>query len=215
MEPTPGYLEHALRLADRLRARILSRDGLNLGPPWLTRATAHRFRAGLHALEAFLRRVLLLLALHLEPGLRPRTAMWKPARQRRDLDPAKAPIAPGLRLFPGEYAGPQDWDFSCADRPARSPGPYPSAPLFARLAMLGDLLTNPHGRARRLAFHLARRRPGLLLAPNPLMATSLRRFGTEISMQFDAMAVAMITAARARPPPLGPLPRAGPRIRRL
>lgn len=215
MQPTHGFLYHALRLASQMKAGILSRDGLNLGPLVLTQAAARRFRVGLRALEAFLRRVLLLFALQLEPGLQPRATLWK-SRSRKAArgQLSKAPT-PGFRLLKDERAVPEWLAISGASSSASQSGPWLTYPLYSRLAMLSDLIANPHARARRLAFHLARRRPGPLLAPGFALTTTTRRFGTEISMQFDAMAEAIHAAGRARPPPLGPLPGPGPRIRRL
>ena len=94
-------------------------------------------------------------------------------------------------------------------------GPVQAAPLLARLSALKALLDAPDARARRLAFHLARRRPGPIIPPCLNQPGVPRRYGTELSAIYDALAQAIWTAGRARPPPLGPAPKLGPRIRRL
>jgi len=87
--------------------------------------------------------------------------------------------------------------------------------LLARLAALKKLVDAPEARARRLAFHLARRRPGPVLAPVFAGRSRGQPFTTETSAVFEALPTAIIAASRSRPPPLGPRPRAGPRARWL
>ena len=209
MAQAAGYLEFLQRQGAGLCARLLSRDGLNLRPALLSQAAARRLRAGLRALAAFLRRVLIVLALGLEPGLKLRGAVRRP-RRRRALSPV---FALQFRVFVGEGAWPAS-GFDFARAPRRN-GPVLAAPLLAQLAALGALLSDPQARARRLAFHLARERPGPLLAPQIGRACLPTRFGTELSALYHGLAAEIAEASRARPPPLGPLAWPGPRIRSL
>ena len=192
----------------RLVARVVSRDDLQLAPATLRAAAARRVRQGLQALEAFLRRVLVLLALQLEPGLTPDNR----PRHRRMVRP-RPRRAGRFRVFIGEAAWPGFSEALSHRRRARSQ-PVQAAPLLQRLADLQALLAAPQARARRLAWTLARRRPGWLLAPGRDDAMP-RRFGTEISMLYDSLAVAILKASQARPPPLGRVPDFPPRIRTL
>ncbi|MEL6387759.1 MAG: hypothetical protein AAFR00_10435, partial [Pseudomonadota bacterium] len=88
-------------------------------------------------------------------------------------------------------------------------------PLLGRLAALKALVDAPARRARRLAFYLARRRPGLLLAPVYRGPASGRVLGRDPAAVFEGMAAAITERSRARPPPLGPAPHPGPRLRWL
>ncbi len=205
--------ETAKAIGARLWARIAVRDGAHLGPARLSRAAAARLRAGIRAVEAYLRRLLVLMALELErtlaPDPRPRAryaAIGRRARRR------------GLRLnvFAGELALP---DFSgilpAARLQAGRGGLLPAGPLVERLEGLKALLDAPERRARRLAFHLARRRPGPVLAPGLGRAGVPARLGTEVSATYAAFAVDIARASQARPPPLDPAPRPPPRVRCL
>ena len=211
MSLTPAFFAHARQQGDLLASAVLARDNLQLGPAFISQAAARRLKAGLRAVEAYLRRFLLLLALSLEAGL-PRTVRTYIVRARavRSGRPS-----PGFRVLTGERDVPEELREWGACFPALSPGsePVQAAPLLARLAALRALLNAPNARARRLAFHLARRRPGLLLAPDHTDAHLPRRFGTEVSMLYAGLSPAILAASRARPPPLGACPRVGPRIR--
>ena len=98
-------------------------------------------------------------------------------------------------------------------RPERPAGPVPARGLLQRLSALKAILDNPEPRARRLAWSLARNRPGILLAAQGRAVPA--RWGTEPSALYTAMGFAISQTSRAPPPPLGPRPRAGPRIRRI
>ena len=213
MSLSPAFLARLQRHGLLLAADITARDDLQLRPAVLSRAAARRLKAGLRALEAYVRRLLLLLALQLE------TALPQADRPRNPRAPAPRQSARscGLRVFAGEHDPPdnlRDWQGAI---PAECPphGGVQAAPLMARLTALKALIAAPDARARRLAFHLSRRRPGLLLASDAGNAQLPRRFGTEVSMLYAALAPAILAASRARPPPLGPAPRPGPRLRRL
>ncbi|MEO0549449.1 MAG: hypothetical protein AAFZ91_05975 [Pseudomonadota bacterium] len=124
-------------------------------------------------------------------------------------------MQPRFRIFTGERDCP---DFSAILDPwgerVRTAGPVQTAPLVARLKALKTLLEAPTERAKRLAFHLARRRPGPLLAPGR-HADVPRRWGTELSMLYEGMAESIRKLSQARPPPLDPVAKPPPRIRLL
>lgn len=213
MHFTPALFNHVQRQGGGLYAQVLSRDNLHLAPALLSRAAAQRLRAGLRALEAFVRRLFILLALSLEPGLKP-DLRERPLRAQSGKSRAQSH---SFRIFQGETALPDHWPDHWPD-PARDwlpTNPIHSAPLLVRLSALKALLDAPEVRARRLAFHMARHRPGLIIPPGSDHTGVPRRYGTEASAIYQAMAQAIYTAGRARPPPLDPVPRPGPRIRRL
>ncbi len=195
-----------------LLARVWTRDDLHLGPALISQAAARRLKAGLRALEAYLRRVLFLLALSFEAGL---SAANHP-RIIYARAPRKASLVSRFRLFVGEQALPDSWSDSWRGASSIPQKPLVfTAPYLARLRDLRGLLKAPEARARRLAWSLARRRPGLLLAPDAGDVLVPRRYGTEVSAHYASLGPAIIEASRARPPPLGAVPLAGPRIRRL
>ncbi|MDJ0920010.1 MAG: hypothetical protein QNI84_02710 [Henriciella sp.] len=205
-------------LAERLALQVLSRDEAQLAPLTLTQAAARRMRQGLRALEAFLRRVILCLALQIEPNL-PRTDRFARIKTRKDQpDIWVQPNAlTGFCVFRGE----RDFDPWAEIAPAMDSGwrqpapPAYAAPLLARLTALKTLAQDPMARARRLAWHIARYRPGPMFAPDAFRSLVPRRYGTELSAVYDGMRYTILTASEARPPPLGPRPKPGPRIRRL
>jgi len=206
----PDFFQHLAAQGAALHARVLSRDDAHLRPDRLSKAAAGRLRSGIAALESWLRRVILLMALVLEPGL---VANGRPWTRTHRIRLGRRPA--GLRIFkdsrwPGQRPFPARGD-------TRGDGPRAvwAAPLLARLAALKALLDAPEARARRLAFHLARRKPGPLRARPCRGAASGRPFSTEAGTLHDAMAAAIWERSRARPPPLGPAIRAGPRIRSL
>lgn len=219
MHLTPSFFDFTRSQGDLLFGKVMARDGLQLWPTHLTRAAAKRARAGIRALEAYLRRMILLLALTLEPTLKSSNQPTTPKDNTPALNPKWR-----FQIFTAEQDCP---DFSALHDPWADPTDaawtlplprgfqLPSAPLLARLAQLQALLQSPEDRALRLAFHLGRKRPGPLLAPD-LWRTLIRsRHGTELSAIYAAMANAITALSRIRPPPLAPLPVRPPRIRAL
>jgi len=207
-----GFLELVRRQGELLVARVLSHDNLHLGPSLISPAAARRLKAGLRALEAYLRRVLILLALQLEPGL-PRDTRPRTIYARAPRKPAERPrfrLLTAQRDFTPFAAFDANDSQSIPQKSAISATPY-----LTRLRTLKSLLEAPTARARRLAFHLARRRPGPILAPDASGTNLPRRYGTEVSAIYTSLAQAILNASRARPPPLGPTPLAPPRSRRL
>ena len=214
MQADLTHAPYLISLAARLCARVTVRDNLHLSPDLLSRSVARRLRQGLRHLEAFVRRLLILLALALEPGLQP-TLRVAPMVRR---DAKKKPKTSNrFRVYPLDLASP-DWpDLSAALRTrGEGPGgPVPAAPLLARLSALRALIDAPQARARRLAYMLARKRPGLLLAPDLGREAVPPRLGTEIFSIYRAMGREITVRSRARPPPLPPVPRRPPRVRLL
>lgn len=212
MSDGPAFFEHLRQQAGQLHARILSRDNMQLAPALISKAAARRLKAGIRALEAYLRRVLLLLALEMEPGLAAENRAGAayssalPAKRRR----------PGLVLFqPARDRSGAPFPASGARMPLTGRALVSAALLLARLAALGQLIEAPGPHARRLAWKLARRRAGLILAPGLGHSDVPARFGTQVSSLYRAMEPAILEASRARPPPLGPKPRPPPRIRAI
>ncbi len=196
-----------------LHGRVLARDHLQLVPDRISKAASARVRAGIRILESWLRRLLILMALALEPGLRPRPGEHVLTRDWREKL-SKTTKRSHFQIFRDA----PEADFAALDDPWRAraerpPGPVPAKWLLQRLSALKALLDNPEPRARRLAWSLARHRPGVLLAPQGRAVPA--RWGTEPSALYSAMGFAISETSRARPPPLGPRPRAGPRIRRI
>ena len=215
MSVAPNFLSDMCQQAERLLAKVVSRDNLDLAPRTISKTAAKRLRQGIRALEAFLRRVLMVMALTLEPHLAPRqTPYTKYARQNK-----VRPIKPRLNIFTGErnIADLETYLIHTEIRPKpnQNHGPIPAAPLLEKLSALKTLIANPEARARRLAYTLARKRPGPLLAPDIHRGLVPNRLGTEISSLYQGLAAQIGTLSRGRPPPLGPAPRAPPRIRML
>ncbi|MEM8617268.1 MAG: hypothetical protein AAGF20_10075 [Pseudomonadota bacterium] len=196
----------AKRLAEGLATKVLVRDSLHLKPPLISRAAAQRFRAGLRALEAFLRRLFVLMALEMADQLSPRangaTVLQGDAAPASKVKRTTARLAqPTFRIFipdavevdwssirPGPAHAPRcKWD-----RPLR----IESFPLLARLAYLKSLLDAPEARARRLAHFLLRKK--LTLFPVHRLPA---RYGTEISACYAGLGAAISTARLARSPP--------------
>ena len=201
----------------RLLDSVAARDNLHLAPKTLTKAAAARIRRGIRAAQAYLRRLLIVMALMLEPTLKP------DQRPRAIYGKVEKPNPPRKKTFPiftGEQ-NPPDFQYMnetgafTAKCRHQSAGHVPAAPLLEQLRALRALLENPDARARRLALHMARRLAGLILAPDLNRGLVPGRLGTEISSLYQGLAVQIITLSRGRPPPLGPAPRAPPRIRRL
>jgi hypothetical protein len=205
----------ALSQAVQLHARVIGNSDLMGRPDFVSKAVAARLRAGVRALEAFLRRVLILMALDIEPDLVAKI-------QRENLARAKARKVrvkkPSLRIYPNADR-PQAYDFEqrfgapcTSDLPshaaALAPVTVPIGRWLAQLDYLHAVIKDPIAKARRLAFSLARQRHGLLMAPSQ-HSRVMRGQGTECTAIFSAMAFQIIQKSRTRPPPLPP-PRRGP-----
>jgi hypothetical protein len=196
----------ALSQALQLYARIVGRDGLMTRPGYVRKAVAARLAAGVRALEAYLRRILILMALEMEPDLE---AVQRPENLAR----AKAGVVCARKTFLRIYPNEGRSDFVHGH--ARAPRPFVEVVSIGRwmtrLDHLHALAKDPVAKARRLAFTLARRRHGLLMAP-PERPRLLRRWGSEVSAIHDAMAFQIMQKSRSRPPPLPPPRRGKPMI---
>lgn len=184
------------------------------------RAMARRLAAGLRLVEACLRRLLLVMALEFEPMLverrgplgRPhgRTAPAGQGRRFAVLDSRSGTASrKGLEalkaLAEGRRRGKAD----------AGPALVGVAALNQRLERLAAIAADPVARARRLAFHLARSRPGPIRAPALAMrqpAHLRRHWSPGASLMASAMALTIYIQSRARPPPLPPRRWHGPSI---
>ncbi|MDG1825978.1 MAG: hypothetical protein P8H62_06890 [Henriciella sp.] len=181
------HLQSASEHVFRHASKVLSRDNAHLSPRVFSPAAAARFKAGLRAIEAYLCRMILWLALQIEHDLpgqgAPRATSARRAKLARNKNLS-------LKIFTGQTDVPDFLHDRAYGRPER-----PKTVLAAP--------------------YLARKRPGLMLAPDTFRAHVPSRYGTELSASYKALGKAIIDASRARPPPLGPPPRHPPRIRYL
>ena len=214
MNQRSGFFEQLRVHAARLHAHILSRDDMQLAPAVISKRAARRVQAGIRALEAYLRRFVMLLALEMEAGLAGAAGAFAfgPAGDRRSAQPRGRTLLAFLRERAGDFTG---LAAGSCDASRGGSVSVSGAVWLARLAALKRLIDAPEKRARRLAWHLARRRAGLLLAPGSGARDVPARFGTQASALYAGMAPAIVAASRARPPPLGPRQKAPPRIRGL
>jgi len=206
----------ALSQASYLRDRVLGASELLERPALVRKAVAARLRKGVRALEAFLRRILILIALELEPDLVARIQTENLARAKgRKVRARKA----FLRIFPTP-GGAQTFDFKqrvgaprTSELPphaaALPPVTVPIGRWLRQLDYLQTIIKDPVGKAKRLAFSLARRHHGLLMAPDQHRRV-MRGCGTEPNSIFDTMAFQILQKSRSRPPPLPP-PRRWPK----
>ena len=215
--PLQSASEHVLRLA----SFVLARDDAHLAPRAFSPAAAARFKAGLRAIEAYLRRMILWLALQIEhdfPRDNPERAIYQRTAGQRANQNLSLKIFTAQHDFPDNFADRYDPSFYGlgADRPQPlRPPAIPARPLLDRLRALSDLAKAPEARARRLAWLLARKRPGPVMTPDIGRRYVPARYGTEVSAIYDSFIAGIAKASRARPPPLGPVRRPPPRIRTL
>ncbi len=190
-----------------LAAAVIARDNLHIRPPLAHKAVAVRLASGLRVLRAFLRRLIILIALELEWGLVDMRGAMKRAHGRKSTSSAGFSLqglgdekaSPWLN---GE--GPQFKTKTHTTQAHNAPVQIDMAKLYAQLDFLAGIAANPMAKAKRLAFHLARTHHGILMAPEGPQRLA-GRWGTQISASFDAIAASIITKSRNRPPPLPPL----------
>jgi hypothetical protein len=187
-----------------LVAAVTTRDNLHIRPLLASKAVAVRLVSGMRLLRAFLRRLVILIALEMEwhlvdtrgPMKRPhgRKAKSSAGFALGGLDANK--VSPWLN---GD--GPQ---FKTKQKMGeRTPVSVNMTKLYAQLDFLAKIAANPVTKAKRLAFHLARKRHDIIMAPEGPKRIA-GRWGTQVSASFDAMAASIITKSRNRPPPLPP-----------
>ncbi|MEM7493033.1 MAG: hypothetical protein AAF296_06590, partial [Pseudomonadota bacterium] len=73
MEIRSSLFPHAAQWAQRYGDKVIAKDALHLSPELISKAVAARLKQAIRAMEAYLRRMLVLLALSLEPDLNPDT----------------------------------------------------------------------------------------------------------------------------------------------
>ena len=188
-----------------LAAAVNTRDNLHLRPPVAYKAVAMRLASGLRVLRAFLRRLIILIALDMEWSLVDTRGEMKRPHGRKSTSSCATGSLKGLdadKASPWLHGdGPQ---YKSADTQGPStPVPVDMAKLYAQLDFLTGIAANPIAKAKRLAFHLARTQQGIIMAPEGPKRLA-GRWGTEVRASFDAMAASIITQSRNRPPPLPP-----------
>jgi hypothetical protein len=192
--------------AQSLLAAVTTRDNLHIRPPLARKAVAARLASGMRLLRAFLRRLIILIALEMEWGLVDTRGPMKRPHGRKAKPSACATFS--LTCFDADKVSP--WlngdgpQFNSAKQQAPStPASIDMTKLYAQLDFLAKIAAKPVAKAKRLAFHLARKRHGIVMAPEGPKRIA-GRWGTQVSASFDAMAASIITQSRNRPPPLPP-----------
>jgi hypothetical protein len=189
-----------------LASAVTTRDNLHLRPAVSTKAVAGRLITGMILLRAYLRRLIILIALKLEWDLIDKRGPMKRPHGRK-----MTPTSAKLSLTCLDSVKPSPWLNSHGPKfKARStapafdqPVPVNMAGLYAQLDFLAGIAANPLAKAKRLAFHLARKREGIIMAPlGPKRVAG--RWGTQVRATYDAMSDFIIIESRNRPPPLPP-----------
>jgi hypothetical protein len=190
--------------AQSLAASVNTRDQLHLRPSWASKAVASRLASGLIVLRAFLRRLVILIALELEWGLvDTRGAMKRPHKRKSK---SRAVLSLGGLDTQGaspwlNVVGPQ---FKARVKTGNNgPVEVDMAKLYAKLDFLAAIAANPVAKAKRLAFHMSRTYEGIIIAPQGPKRIA-GRWGTEVRASYDAIAAAIMEQSRNRPPPLPP-----------
>jgi hypothetical protein len=195
--------------AQSLASAVSARDNVHFRYPTERKAVATRLVSGLRILRAFLRRLIILIALELEWGLvDARGPMKRPHKRNMKASSAK----PSLTCFDADKVSP--WlnndgpnfkpKLTSQNEHRTNPPVYVDmAALYAQLDFLAGIAANPIAKAKRLAFHLARKRHGIIMAPSGPWRIE-GRWGTQVSTYFDLMAGDIVTQSRNRPPPLPP-----------
>lgn len=208
MNPIAPF-EFLIATVQSLVAAVTTRDNLHLRPALARQAVAMRLRSGMVVLRAFLRRLIILMALELEWTLvdkrgemrRPHGCQSKSSAavtiQGLDMQGASPWLNAEGPLFKAKvktgYNGPVEINMS---------------KLYVQLNYLATIAVNPVAKAKRLAFHSARtydyKDKGMIIAPDgPRRVAGY--WGREVSASFDFMAAAIFTKSKNRPPPLLPV----------
>jgi hypothetical protein len=191
--------------AQSLVAAVTTRDNLHLRPALARKSVAARLRSGMILLRAFLRRLIILMALEMEWGLVDTRGPMKRPHGRK----SKA-SSPKFTLQGLDAQGVSPWlnavgpKFKIIDKQERNPRvEIDMAKLYAQLDYLSKLAANPIAKAKRLAFHLARTHEGIIMAPSGPKRIA-GRWGTQVSASYDGIAESIMMKSRNRPPPLPP-----------
>ena len=209
--------KYVLTLAMVIHGKILGKDGLMYRPDIGTKAIVGRFKTGLRAMAAFLRRILILMALQMEPDLvhiqRPEPLPRRKGKKVFRVPCFRFPIYRKQPYGPlQDFFDPSPWDVPRYQKAAvvrRHHTEVNLSALFHQLDNLCAIAKDPLARAQRLAFTLARCKPGRLFPP-PDNNVTMRRWGLEPSALYDAMDFQITHKSETRPPPLPPI-RRGPK----
>jgi hypothetical protein len=222
MEPVLASCRVVLSVVVALIDGVLVRDNLYLGRPEFAKAAvAGRLAKGLLAVEAYLRRVLLVMALELEHTLKDERGPMKRPHGRKAKNAGNKP--PRFVILTSLFAPfPDDALHALQQRQALrvksenrgAPQPVAMARLYHRLDRVIAISKDPMARARRLAFYLARNREGPIMAPDHMLRPP-SYWRTEARGTFDALAHTIVMQSKARPPPLSPVRNHYPMITRL
>jgi hypothetical protein len=191
--------------ARNLVGAVTTRDDLHLRPALARKSVAARLASGLILLRAFLRRLIILMALDIEWGLVDKRRPMKRPHGRKCVSSGK----PSLSMLDTHKVSPWLNSNGPNFKPATNqlhgtPVPVNMTKLYAQLDFLAMIAANPAAKAKRLAFHLARTHHGIIMAPcGPARVAG--RWRTEVRASYDSMAWAIVTKSRVRPPPLAPL----------
>jgi hypothetical protein len=200
----PSTFTFLITTAQSLVAAVTTRDNLHLRPALARKAVAARLRSGMIVLRAFLRRLIILIALEMEWHLVDTRGAMKRPHGRKSKSTAGFTLqgldAQGVSPWLNA-AGPQ---FKIIDKQVRNPRvEINMANLYAQLDYLSKLAANPIAKAKRMAFHLARTHEGIIMAPSGPKRIA-GRWGTQVSASYDGIAESVMTKSRNRPPPLPP-----------
>jgi hypothetical protein len=204
----PSNFTRLIATAQSLASMVNTRDDLHLRPDYARKSVAARLKSGLIVLKTFLRRLIILIALDLEWGLVDKRGEMKRPHKRKSK-PSEGFSLPLLDAQTGgHWLSNHNPDHYPRAKSQRDYGTNPAvtvdmAKLYAYLAFLSKIADNPFPKAKRLAFHLARNRPGFIVAregPEQIAG----RWGTEIRAYYDWLPALIVDQSRNRPPPLPP-----------
>jgi hypothetical protein len=191
--------------AQSLVDAVWVRDNLYLRPPLASKAVAARLASGMIVLRSFLRRLIILIALKLEWDLVDKRGVMKRPHGRK-MKPVSAKFS--LTYFDADKPSPWLNRDGPKFKPVvksdgRSTLPIDMKALYDQLDCLAAIAANPLAKAQRLAFHIARRRHGIIMAPiGPKRIAG--RWGTQVSAFHDVIGFSILEESRSRPPPLPP-----------
>jgi hypothetical protein len=190
--------------AQSLVAAVTTRDNLHIRPAFARKSVAARLRSGMIVLRAFLRRLIILIALDMEWHLVDNRGPMKRPHGRKSISLSKL----NLKLLDDMRVSPWLNAVGPSFKPVIKTGRMPPvdigmSQLYAQLDFLAGIAADPSAKAKRFAFHLARTYEGIIMAPaGPKRIAGL--WGTQVSAFYDVMAHSIITKSRDRPPPLDP-----------
>jgi hypothetical protein len=197
-----------IAVAQSLASMVNTRDDLHLRPELARKSVAARLVSGLIVLKTFLRRLIILIALDLEWGLVDKRGEMKLPHKRKSKpsSPFNLPLLDCSKVSPWIKAVPPNFKPRVKSQNAYGTNPavyVDMEKLYAYLTFLSKIADNPYPKAKRLAFHLARNRPGPILArEGPKRIAG--RWGTEIRTYYDWLPALIVDQSRNRPPPLPP-----------